>query len=165
MQIADIDFCVPADADELYEVERSCFDVPWSRHFIAKDLENLGVSVYLKAMLHCEIAGYGVLTRDGDAAHLMNIAVLPGFRGMGVALQLMIAFDEIAIDWQCDRMNLEVRAANQRARKFYDELGFKFKKKTARFYSDGEDAFILVAKLPLPIVVRGGADWSEEMGD
>jgi ribosomal-protein-alanine N-acetyltransferase len=108
-------------------------------------------------MLHCEIAGYGVLSQDGVTAHLLNLAVLPRFRGMGVALQLMTALEEIAMEWQCGRMSLEVRATNQPARKLYDALGFKFKKKIARFYSDGEDAFILAAKLPLPIAVR--ADW------
>ncbi|MDR3255537.1 MAG: ribosomal protein S18-alanine N-acetyltransferase [Synergistaceae bacterium] len=154
MLIAEIDFCVPADIDEIYYVERTCFEVPWGRYAIARDVEDPGKSVYLKALLRCEIVGYAVLSRNEGTAHLMNIAVLPDFRRMGVASQLMIANEEIALEWGSKRMRLEVRATNRPAREFYDKLGFSFKRRIRRYYVNGDDAFIMLARLPLSITKR-----------
>jgi ribosomal protein S18 acetylase RimI-like enzyme len=81
----------------------------------------------------------------------MNLAVLPEFRRRGVALQLMAAFGEIAREWRCRRMCLEVRASNTIARNFYASLGFVYSSRIKRYYTDGEDALLLTARLPLKL--------------
>lgn len=150
MQIADIDFCTIRDVDELYGIECACFHDPWSREVLLHDLSyNVGLSIYMKAVLRDFIAGYGVLGRSEDVACLMNLAVLSDYQGMGIGLQLMMAFDVMAAEWECRRMRLEVRASNRRARDFYARLGFDYKKRSHRYYADGEDALVYVARLPL----------------
>jgi ribosomal-protein-alanine N-acetyltransferase len=149
MQIADLDFCVPADLKSLVEIEKACFAVPWEEELIAADLDGRGNSVYLKASFQDIVVGYGVLGQNGRLAHLMNIAVLPRYRRQGVALQIMAAFDVLAGDWLCKRMCLEVRASNAGARTFYAALGFIYSSRMKSYYNDGEDALMLVARLPL----------------
>jgi ribosomal-protein-alanine N-acetyltransferase len=151
MQIVDIDFCVPGDVKSLVAIEAACFDIPWEERLIVSDLNDPGSSVYLKATVNGTIAGYGVLGLSGDSSHLMNIAVLPEFRQNGVALQLMIGFGEISSEWRCRRMCLEVRASNAIARGFYASLGFEYSSRVKGYYTDGEDALILVARLPLKL--------------
>ena len=151
MQIIDIDFCVPEDVKFLVAIDAACFDIPWEEHIIARDLDEPGTSVYLKAVVNGTIAGYGVLGRTEDTSHLMNIAVLPGYRKHGVALQLMAGFDEISLEWGCRRMHLEVRSSNLIARNFYASIGFVYSSRVKGYYANGEDALILVARIPLKL--------------
>jgi ribosomal-protein-alanine N-acetyltransferase len=149
MQIADIEFCGPGDFEEIFAVESACFDMPWSRHVIRYDLDNMGELVYMKAVLKDFIAGYGVLGRGEGVSHLLNLAVLPEFRRSGIASQLMLAFEEISLIWGCGRMRLEVRSSNALARDFYAKFGFVYKMRAKKYYANGEDALVLVARLPL----------------
>jgi ribosomal-protein-alanine N-acetyltransferase len=149
MHIAEIEFCGPEDLEELCFIESRCFDQPWNRRVIEHDLANLGAVVYLKAILRDVIAGYGVIGRNESVAHLLNLAVLQEFRGVGIASQLMLAFGEIASEWNCRRMRLEVRSSNTIARDFYSKLGFSYVTRCRSYYANGEDALILVARLPL----------------
>ncbi|MDR1021436.1 MAG: ribosomal protein S18-alanine N-acetyltransferase [Synergistaceae bacterium] len=151
MLIADIDFCAQADLGQLVSIEEACFEQPWDRRVIEHDLANPGQVAYLKATLAGRIAGYGVLGRGYGAAHLMNIAVHPDYRSRCVGLQLMMSFDEIAREWGCGRMRLEVRSGNAAARDFYSKLGFAYMKRERKYYANGEDAIVMVARLPLPI--------------
>ena len=152
MQIVDIDFCVPEDVKSLVAIDAECFDIPWEEHVIVSDLNEPGSSVYLKAIVKGAIAGYGVLGREGDSSHLMNIAVLPEYRQHGVALQLMAGLDEISREWKCRRMCLEVRSSNVIARNFYASLGFVYSSRLKGYYTNnGEDALILVARIPLKL--------------
>jgi ribosomal-protein-alanine N-acetyltransferase len=151
MQIADLDFCVPGDLKSLVEIEKACFSIPWEKDLIAADLEGRGNSVYLKASLKGVVVGYGVLGQNGRLAHLMNIAVLPEYRRHGVALQIMAAFDVLAREWLCRRMYLEVRASNTGARAFYASIGFVYSSRIKGYYVDGEDALMLIARLPLKL--------------
>ena len=151
MQIADIDFCEPHDLGELYAIETECFESPWEQRLLENDLANPGRVVYVKAVFKDRIVGYGAVAREEQVVHLLNLAVLEEFRRQGVASQLMIAFGEIAAEWSCRRMRLEVRSSNRGARDFYSRLGFDYKTRLHGYYADGEDALVLVARLPLVI--------------
>jgi ribosomal-protein-alanine N-acetyltransferase len=151
MQIVDIDFCVPEDVKSLVAIEAECFDIPWEEHLIVSDLNEPSSSVYLKAIVNGTIVGYGVLGRVRGSSHLMNLAVLPEYRQHGIALQLMAGFNEISLEWDCRRMSLEVRSSNTIARNFYASLGFVYSSRVKGYYADGEDALILVARIPLKL--------------
>ncbi|MDR3355203.1 MAG: GNAT family N-acetyltransferase [Synergistaceae bacterium] len=152
MQIVDIDFCGIEDLDVLYAVECACFASPWKRYMLESDLQDLGGVVYLKAVAGGGIiAGYGVLSRNDRDSHLQNLAVLPEYRRLGVASQLMIGFDEISEEWGCMRMCLEVRVSNKIARDFYAKIGFSYHSISIGYYADGEDALNLTAKIPLRV--------------
>ncbi len=151
MQIADIDFCEPKDLGALYAIETACFESPWEQRLLENDLANPGRIIYLKALFRDRIVGYGAVAREEQVIHLLNLAVLEEFRRQGVASQLMIAFGEIGVEWNCKRMRLEVRSSNRGARDFYSRLGFSYKTRLRGYYADGEDALVLVARLPIVI--------------
>ncbi len=152
MQIAEIDFCKPDDLDELFAIEQASFDLPWERHMIAYDLENQGPVAYMKATLKDAIVGYAVLSRDETSSHLLNIAVLPQYQRRGIAKQLLLALEVLSEEWGYRRMRLEVRASNRVARDFYASIGFVYHARQKGYYVNGEDALVLVARLPLKIV-------------
>lgn len=148
MQIVDIDFCTNEDLEAILEIERTCFKHPWEMRVIEYDLDNQGSIVYLKATLKDIIAGCAVLSRGDDVCHLMSIAVLPEYRNMGIALQLLLGAEEVAHEWGNKRMRLEVRNSNKKARDLYSDLGFTYNSRMKGYYPDGEDALVLTVKLP-----------------
>jgi ribosomal-protein-alanine N-acetyltransferase len=119
---------------------------------LENDLDNLGEIIYLKAVMLGKIIGYGVVSRNDWDSHLQNLAVLAEYRRLGIASQLMIGFDRISEEWGCRRMWLEVRSSNKIAKNFYAKIGFSYRSISRGYYSDGEDALILTAKLPLKVM-------------
>ena len=151
MQIAEIDFCGPNDLSALVAIEKACFDDPWEARVIERDLNGQGDALYLKAEFKRDVVAYAVISRGDDICHLMNLAVMPEYRRMGIAQQLMLAVQEVADDWGNRSIRLEVRASNHDARHFYSSLGFAYNSRLKGYYASGEDALVLTAKLPLKI--------------
>lgn len=157
MRILDIDFCVPEDADDIHAIETACFEDPWSRVAIEHDLNEQGAIVYMKAVTDKgQIAGFAVISMDEGASHLLNIAVLPEFRNNLIAKQLLLAVEVISEEWGFRKMILEVRPSNRAARDLYSSIGFVYVKRKIGYYSNGEDALVLTADLPLKIADRYG---------
>ncbi len=79
-----------------------------------------------------------------DEAHMTNIAVIPEYRRMGVATNIILTMMRYAVKKGAERMTLEVREFNFKAQNLYAKLGFKKVGIRKRYYSDtGENAFIL----------------------
>ena len=75
----------------------------------------------------------------------MRIAVIPEFRGQGVAKEIMKAMIDCASSRGCERMMLEVRQSNVSAQELYKRFGF-CEISVRKGYYDGEDAVIMEAK-------------------
>jgi ribosomal-protein-alanine N-acetyltransferase len=98
--------------------------------------------VCLAATSGDEIVGYLVCSRYADVFHLMNVAVDPDLRRLGVAARMVERMlDEAGRD---ERYTLEVRVSNHAAIAMYEKLGFRRAGRRRRYYSDnGEDAMIM----------------------
>ncbi len=57
--------------------------------------------------------------------NIHDLAVLPEFRGQGIGRQLLAAVDRKAIEFGCGKVTLEVQENNTRARRLYEQAGFK----------------------------------------
>lgn len=56
--------------------------------------------------------------------NIHDLAVSDGFRGQGIGRQLLKAIDAEAINHDCCKVTLEVRADNTVARHLYEDVGF-----------------------------------------
>ena len=113
----------PSQIGQAVSVERSCLETAWTE----SQLSNLPPdSVYLVAENEegtvCGICSARLL--DGEA-ELLNLAVLPAFRRMHIASELMTALFSLAIENGCGRMYLEVAKTNEPAIALYREAGFR----------------------------------------
>lgn len=75
---------------------------------------------------------YRVVVEEGE---ILNIAVAPDFRRIGVASRLLSEVLPLAPKWF-----LEVRLSNTNAQAAYRRMGFREIGRRTRYYSDGEDA-------------------------
>ncbi|MDJ0273439.1 MAG: ribosomal protein S18-alanine N-acetyltransferase [Candidatus Caldarchaeum sp.] len=84
------------------------------------------------------------------AGHIVSVAVLPNYRNRGIGEQLIRrALHSLANDYGCEEAFLEVRVSNHVAISLYRKIGFVVKEVHRRYYADGEDAYVMVVKLPL----------------
>lgn len=133
-----------ADVDIIAQLEQICFTVPWTRESILRELEENSMALYFVAEVDGNPVGYGGMWIIVDEGHIINIAVLPQFRGRHIASLLMavlIAFGETR---GVKRFTLEVRSSNEPAKAVYRKFLFKEEGLRRGYYQDnGEDAIIM----------------------
>lgn len=84
----------------------------------------------------------GVVERAYEARVLI-LAVDEAGRKRGVGTRLMQLFEERFRANGIRRLNLEVRVSNEAAIRLYERLGFERRKVIAKYYADGEDAYLM----------------------
>ena len=130
--------------DEVAELERICFSVPWSRNMLAEELDNL-LSAFLVALDDFgRVVGYAGLQVVMDEGYITNIAVRPECRKQGIAGKLLQVFLDFAEANALAFLTLEVRASNYDAIALYGTRGFRSVGRRKNYYEHPrEDALIM----------------------
>ncbi len=81
-----------------------------------------------------ECIGYGQLILDSDVPFIVNIGIIPGYRGKGYGRLLLMHFLEIVAAKGFDQVRLNVRSDNEAALGLYRKLGFKVISETATWH-------------------------------
>jgi len=139
-----------SDLDAVAELERISFPVPWKREYFEVEV---GAPYRYNRVVRDErgrLLGYVFCAFAGGELHVNKIAVAPECRRSGLATRLMDEVFAHARAVRAEEIYLEVRVSNAPARLFYEELGFVETGRRARYYLDGEDALVMVRRLPFP---------------
>lgn len=131
------------DVPQIAELEKICFCDPWSENSIATELNN-PLSCWLVAVCGEQVVGYVGSQTVLDGSDMMNIAVSPDFRRMGVAENLIERLISMLYERKSRCLILEVRASNLPAITLYEKLGFLEIGRRRNYYRNPkEDALIL----------------------
>ncbi|MCL2696774.1 MAG: ribosomal protein S18-alanine N-acetyltransferase [Oscillospiraceae bacterium] len=123
-------------AEQIFGIEQKSFDEPWSMEMITAQL-NSGNSTTLIKTVNGVPAGYATGLKLEEESELYRIAVLPEYRGQGIAKELLARFIE-----KCEGdIFLEVRSRNTAAVHLYKSAGFKQAGLRKNYYGD-DDALI-----------------------
>lgn len=130
--------------DEVAELERICFSVPWSRNMLAEELDNL-LSAFLVALDdEDKVVGYAGVQIILDEGYITNVAVRPECRRQGIAAKLLQVFLDFAKANKLAFLTLEVRASNYDAIALYGSRGFRSVGRRKNYYEHPkEDAIIM----------------------
>jgi len=143
-----------ADLPQVVAIERRAFPTPWSLAMFVLELSKPS-GVCLAAFLEGRLAGYLVCSRYDTVWHVMNVAVDPERRRLGIASTLLTRLFE-RVDDPDARYTLEVRRSNAGALDLYDRFGFRAAGVRRRYYQDnGEDAVVMWRT---PATLRGTLD-------
>ncbi len=119
----------------------------WSLALLTEDFR-FGMKRYRGVAVDDELAGYAIYGFDGDAFHLMNIAIVPGRRRKGLGRALLQDFLAEAAAVGAREAWLEVSVANPGAIALYVAHGFAEVRRRPRYYQpEDEDALVMRAFL------------------
>jgi len=108
-----------------------------------KERENLVVVAREEATL----VGFAMAQFDTQSVHLTLIGVSAERKRTGIGRQLIAWVEDSAVIAGLFRVNLEVRAGNHDARRFYAALGYRETGSVPGYYSGIEDAIRLTRDL------------------
>lgn len=136
----------PKDAPELAYCELQVFKYPWSENSMRDCLE-LATVEGEAATVKGKIVGYIIIQSIFEEGHILNLGVLPTWRGQGIGRTLLERYMKVAVQNHVTMIYLEVRASNRVAQNLYFSMGFAPISARRNYYPDGEDALILMKKL------------------
>lgn len=114
----------PDDAPALAAAERECFSDPWSEEGILQTLQDES-SIGLIGEQKGHLAGYLLARMIAGEAEILNLAVLPRARRLGLGRSLLEAGLRRLAECGVQDVYLEVRQSNAPARNLYLALGFR----------------------------------------
>lgn len=131
------------DIAQLAQLEKLCFQDPWSASAFTYELNN-PLSLWLVAVDDDTVAGYvGSQTVMGES-DMMNVAVAPAYRRQKLAENLILKLIDMLNDRQSKSLTLEVRVSNIPAISLYEKLGFvQVGRRPGYYRNPKEDALIL----------------------
>ena len=138
----------PEDLDEVYEIDKSSFSIPWSKESFENELKNI-LATYFVARLDNKIIGYIGSWLIIDECHITNIAVDLSYRRKGIAYELVKTLLNYCNENGISYAYLEVRKSNMPAQKLYERFGFKSDGIRKDYYKNPDGTFedaILMSK-------------------
>ncbi|MGB9589954.1 MAG: ribosomal protein S18-alanine N-acetyltransferase [candidate division WOR-3 bacterium] len=134
----------PEDIEPIMAIERASFVGPWSRNAFVSELVKAGTRFWV--LDDGEIVGYLVAWDMVDYLYVANIAIREDRRGEGLGKALLQRCIDEARQTGRAAIVLDVRVSNQRARRFYEGLGFVQIRYNPRFYGT-EDGITYALRL------------------
>ena len=149
----DIDFLTFNDLPDILRINAAS-SCSWPEEVIRSDLsqDSENETTYLGAFAttaEAPLLGYAVLGREKRAGLLMALVVDSIYRRKGIGRQLLMAIGDCALYLNFRRLRLKVRKSNSGAIALYTQMSFVGETVRRGYYSNGEDAIIMSAGLPL----------------
>ena len=145
----------PADLDEIDEIERHSFAIPWPRPVfeaeLGRELARIDVARTASAAPIIGFCNYWIVpdpqSRGGEV-HILAIATHPDRRRAGVAAALLDHALACGREAGCSLATLEVRRGNGPALRLYERAGFRtVHVRTAYYQDNAEDALVMLTEL------------------
>jgi ribosomal-protein-alanine N-acetyltransferase len=138
------------DLGDVLAIERVSFPHPWSWGQFKREMESPVSFSYTERVIVGEKRGYGgerlgayiIFWIVHGEAHILNMAVAPGLRRMGLAKRLLTFSTEMMRARGVVEVFLEVRVSNRAAIRLYEDFGFEHAYVRERYYGD-EDAIVM----------------------
>jgi ribosomal-protein-alanine N-acetyltransferase len=133
-----------ADIADLVRLERACFSDPWSAQGFEEVLSAKGSLGLIAENEHGEASGYLLARSVLDECEILNLAVVPEQRRVGIGRALLVQALESIGASGVGRVYLEVRQSNLAAQSLYAAFGFRPMGLRPNYYrSPREDGLVL----------------------
>ena len=139
-----------ADLNECWQLDQKCFidGEAYDRETIRYLLSHTQ-SVCFKVMSSTnEMIAFVVGMIEPDrTGHVVALGVDPSHRRHGHGRRLMHAIEQGFLNTGVSTVRLEVRTTNDAAQKLYFDLGYKIVRRMPRYYTSGDDGYLMVKNL------------------
>lgn len=131
---------------QVFEIETSCFSLPWSLENLNKELSN-EKAYYIVVLDGDKVIGFAGYWQILDETEIMRVVVSPKYRRMGIALTLLTKLSENSIKNGVANSFLEVRESNSAAIALYTKFGYEHVSIRKKYYeNNGENAVVMIKK-------------------
>jgi ribosomal protein S18 acetylase RimI-like enzyme len=139
----------PADFDALYELDRICYPrgIAYSKRTLRWFLAQRG-AICLIAEINSKIAGFILADRQGRAAHIITIDVVPGERRHGIGTVMMAEVEKRLAALGVRDIYLETATNNAAGAAFWQRHGFHTVGLMTGYYFGRQDAYAMAKRLP-----------------
>ncbi|HMA04909.1 MAG TPA: ribosomal protein S18-alanine N-acetyltransferase [Methanomicrobiales archaeon] len=141
----------PTDIPGVMAIERECFVEPWDEEVFVQTLE-WAPTYFFVAVADGDIRGFvvGCMENTGSAVygHVSNLGVTAAYRKKGIGRLLVARLERQYILEGAEGVLLEVRISNTEAQEFYHRLGYQEAFLLSGYYSNGEDALVMMKDTP-----------------
>lgn len=131
--------------DAVAAIEAECFSHPWSKKSLEESLEKEN-SLFLVAVEDEKVIGYVGMEVIVDEGYIFNVAVSADYRRRGVGYALVRELVTYSMKNSLCFITLEVRESNSAAISLYSKFGFIKAGERKNYYSDPDEAAVLMTK-------------------
>ena len=142
-----IRWMIRRDMPEVLQTEQASFEFAWTEEDFLRCLRQRNC-IGMVAEQGEKVVGFMIYELHKSKLHILNFAVHPGFRRLGVGAQMVAKLISKLSSHRRTRITLEVRETNLAAQLFFRAQDFRAVKVLRTFYEDsGEDAFLMQYRL------------------
>lgn len=132
------------DLNAVLVLEKLLYKDPWNENNYASELEQNDYA-YMYVLEHDGvILGYAGFWLSYEYATITKVSINPAVQKKGLGYYLFNSIMKIALDKGATSFSLEVRESNIAAQGLYLKSGYEKKGKRKGYYSDGEDAIVMI---------------------
>jgi ribosomal-protein-alanine N-acetyltransferase len=149
-----IRWMIRRDMPEVLQTEQESFEYPWTEEDFLRCLRQRNC-IGMVAEQGDKVIGFMVYELHKTKLHILNFAVRPAYRRVGVGSQMVAKLISKLSSHRRTRITLEVRETNLPAQLFFRAQAFLAVRVLRGYYEDtGEDAYLMQYQL-------GGTDDSD----
>src|SRR5947208_3372161 len=142
-----IRWMIRRDMPEVLQTEQESFEYAWTEEDFLRCLRQRNC-IGMVAEQGEKVVGFMIYELHKSKLHILNFAVHPNCRRLGVGAQLVQKLISKLSTHRHTRITLEVRETNLVAQLFFQKQGFKAVRVLRSYYEDtGEDAFLMQYKI------------------
>jgi len=142
-----IRWMIRRDMPEILRIEQSSFEFPWSEEDFVRCLRQRNC-IGMVAEVDDRIVGFMIYELHKTRLHILNFAVEPGRRRLGIGAQMVEKLINKLSQQRRHEIVLEVRETNLAAQLFFQNQGFRAIQVLRNHYHDSaEDAYLMQFRL------------------
>ena len=132
------------DINEVIEGETKIFGESLGYDMLYTELKANPFSHYFVLEIDKKVCGYIGTWIEEDHAEIINFYVLEEYQNMGFGSMMLEFVIKLVKMSKVPVLSLEVREHNTKAIALYEKYGFKYSHTRKQYYSNGEDALVLI---------------------
>jgi ribosomal-protein-alanine N-acetyltransferase len=138
------------DLDEVLAIEASASPAPWSKNMFSEEIRNCSsccfvISIEIESKQ--PVIGFICFRNMAEESELLNIAVHPRYRRLGVGRKLMQFYIDFSTPRGIKAFYLEVNCSNQSAIRLYQCFSYQSFGVRKEFYQRQFDALLMMKEV------------------
>jgi len=118
----------------------------WNMRKIVEKIRSDSCNVVV-AKMNQTVVGFGIMKYVEDYANLDLLGVKKEYRRLGVATQIVLWLEKVALYSGIRKVIVQVREDNKGGMRFYDNLGYNISRKVPGYYRGKVNAYVLSKRI------------------